>query len=163
MTPARPYGSDERRPDPGDANPDVRRLRLYRQGSCFILAEMLKLLRASNLLAVIAAIMLVVGGVPARAAQTPCNPCPPDCPMMAQMHMGAGASDHGHQAPAKGKPDSSCKPGLACQAFAAAPILSRAAAQVMILTAEVADLSSQARPGGASRPPDPTLRPPRRL
>jgi hypothetical protein len=135
---------------------------LYREGSCFIVAEMLKLLRASNLLAFIAAIMLVIGGAPARAAQAPCNPCPPDCPMMAQTHMGAGASDHGPQAPAKGKADNHCKPGLACQASTPAPILSQAS-QVMILTADVADLSSQARQGRRSRPPDPMLRPPRQL
>jgi hypothetical protein len=118
------------------------------------------MLRARHVLALIATIMLVIGGGPARAAQSPCNPCPPDCPMMSQVHMGAGAQ--GHQTPAKGKADNPCKQGLTCQVSANAPILSQTSVAV-VLTAVEADLRPLSHEGGPSRPPDPTLRPPRQL
>jgi hypothetical protein len=105
--------------------------------------------------------MLVIGGAPARAAVTPCNPCPADCPMMAQM--AKGSADHHAQSPGKsGKADDPCKAGLACQAAFAAPVLPQVSADT-ILTAEAADHLLASWLGGPSRPPDPGLRPPIQL
>jgi hypothetical protein len=118
------------------------------------------MLRARHVLALIATIMLVIGGAPARATQSPCNPCPPDCPMMSQMHMGADA--HGQQAPAKGRADNPCKQGLACQVSTSPLILSQASSG-FVLTVIEADLRPLHPKGRPSRPPDPTLRPPRQL
>jgi hypothetical protein len=115
----------------------------------------------ANLLAVLASIILVIGGAPAWAATTPCNPCPPDCPMMAQM--AKAASHHDTQAPGKsGKADDPCKAGMACQANFAAPLLPAALGET-ILTTESAEHVAAASLGGPSRPPDPGRRPPIQL
>jgi hypothetical protein len=122
-----------------------------------------KLFRASNLLAILAAIMLVIGGAPAWAAASPCNPCPPDCPMMAPMKVAKTSADHHAPAPGKsGKADDPCKSGLACQAAFATPLLPEAAAETL-LTAQAADHRLTSSVGGPSRPPDPGLRPPIQL
>jgi hypothetical protein len=126
-----------------------------------MLGAMLKLLRASNLLALLAAIMLVVGGLPARAALAPCAPCPPDCPMMKQM---ASAMDHHAQAPARGgKPDNPCKQDLLCQAAATATpaILHETGIRFLASATEV--LKPMRPLPATSRPPDPGLRPPIQL
>lgn len=116
--------------------------------------------RLPFLFACLAAIMLVISGTPARAAVTPCDPCPPDCPMMAQMHAAQAAADHHAAAPENGgKAGNPCKPGLACQMGASAPILSETSAPIL-LTTDDAHLSAVHRDGGPSRPPDPRLRPP---
>ena len=103
--------------------------------------------------------MLVIAGAPVRAAATPCNPCPPDCPMMQQ----TAAANHHDQAPAKGGgADNPCKQGLLCQAIAATPAPSQSV-EVRVL-ASAADLGGPARElPAASHPPDRSLRPPIQL
>jgi hypothetical protein len=114
--------------------------------------------RIQVIAALFAAIMLVIAGAPVRAAAAPCNPCPPDCPMMQQ----AAAADHHDQAPAKGGADNPCKQGLPCQAVAAAPAPSQSA-EIRIL-ADAADVGRPARDlPAASHPPDRSLRPPIQL
>lgn len=73
--------------------------------------------RPTFLVALLAVIMLVIAGVPARAAAEPCNPCPPDCPMMQQL-AAEQAADHG-STPAKGKADNPCQQVVACQTITA--------------------------------------------
>jgi hypothetical protein len=122
---------------------------------------MLKLFRASNLLALVAAIMLVVGGAPARAAVDPCDPCPPDCPMMAQI---AKAADHHHQSPAKnGGADNPCKQGALCQASVVAAPAAAAQTGVRFIAIATDVLRPTRQLSPTSRPPDPGLRPPIQL
>ncbi len=124
-----------------------------------MLDAMLKLLRASNLLGLLAAIMLVIGGgTPALALEDACNPCPPDCPMMAQM--AKAAVDHHDQTPGKsGQAESSCKSTVACQSAFAVPLLPQTAAEAVMLGETTAhDLVGALT--ASSRPPDTTLRPP---
>ena len=123
-----------------------------------ILAPMLKL---SRLLALLAAIMLVIGGAPAVAAVQPCNPCPPDCPMMQQM---AGSAEHHSPAPAKGgQAENPCKQGLACQAFAAAVVAPTATQIAFTFTGDAIEHNISDALAAPSRPPDRNLRPPIQL
>jgi hypothetical protein len=107
--------------------------------------------------------MLVITGLPARASESPCNPCPPDCPMMAQMQMAAAAADHHATSPGKsGKAENPCKQGVACQTSAASPILSETPVAIL-LSADAADVYVLNHQGSPSQPPDETLRPPKQL
>lgn len=112
----------------------------------------------SRLLALLAAIMLLIGGAPAFAATQPCDPCPPDCPMMAQMT--TATADHGKAPDPAGKADNPCKPDLACQASATmtAPLM-HAVADVTLTSTRV-DHRLGDPLAAPSRPPDRSLRPP---
>ena len=126
-----------------------------------IVAKMLRQMRATHLLALLAAIMLVIGGVPARASATPCDPCPPDCPMMQQM---AKAADHQAPTPDKGgKPDSPCKSGVLCQALGNAAPASLHVTTVQFIASAAETLTPALQLLPPSRPPDPGLRPPIQL
>jgi hypothetical protein len=121
------------------------------------------LFRTSTLVAFLAALMLVIGGAPARAAANPCNPCPPDCPMMAQIAKASGEADHHAQVPEKsGKAENPCKSGLACQAAFAVPLIPQTAAET-VLAAEAAHHDLIGTLAAPSRPPDRNLRPPIQL
>jgi hypothetical protein len=116
------------------------------------------MLRLSRILALLATIMLVIGGSPAVAASQPCNPCPPDCAMMKQM-----AADHHGKTPDKGgQPDNPCKPGLACQASVSVTAPSVAASFAILTTTRV-DHGGRDQLAASSRPPDRSLRPPIQL
>jgi hypothetical protein len=112
------------------------------------------------LIALMAAVMLVIGGAPTRADASGCDPCPPDCPMMQALAKAAA-----HKA-AKGQPTSQnpCKPSPLCQtavqasapAPAAEPIgYPKFAVAVRHVVANGVDTPS--------RPPDRNLRPPIQL
>jgi hypothetical protein len=119
-------------------------------------------LKASTLFALLAALMLVIAGTPASASASACNPCPPDCPMMAQMEMGMSSADQGHQPDQGGKGDNPCKQGLACASAAvAAPLAQDIAAYAPL--AEIVALYASGDVGGPTHPPDPGLRPPIQL
>jgi hypothetical protein len=111
--------------------------------------------------ALFAAIMLLIGGNPARAASNGCDPCPPDCLMMAQA---AKAMSDQHGAPAHGgKADNPCKPGLLCQATPT-PASLPAASDGPVFVAVAGDLLRPLRQlPASSRPPDRSLRPPIQL
>ncbi len=118
------------------------------------------MLRANTFLALLATIMLVIAGAPARVSATPCNPCPPDCAMTQQM---AASMDHHGKAPEPGGvPDNPCKQSLACQASFAAPALAQVSVAV-VLTADVAEHAPFDPLAAPSRPPDRGLRPPIQL
>ena len=118
------------------------------------------MLRASTLVAFLAAIMLVIAGVPSRAAATPCNPCPPDCAMMQQMATSAAGHD---TAPANGgKADNPCKQGLACQVSTTVTAPAQTIASVT-LTAAAIEHQLGATLAAPSRTPDRSLRPPIQL
>jgi hypothetical protein len=120
------------------------------------------MLRLSRLLALLAAIMLVIGGSPAVAASQPCNPCPPDCAMMKAM--AATAADAHGQSPDRGSPaENPCKHGAICQAAAAAVAEPSVTLVAMVLTARGVDHRRTAALAVPSRPPDPGLRPPIQL
>ena len=107
--------------------------------------------------------MLMIGGASARAEAGPCDPCPPDCPMMAQAAQSAAATGHHAQAPQKrGTAENPCKQALACQASFAAPVLSDGLVTVAIATG-AADHVGLNPLTACSRPPDRTLRPPIQL
>jgi hypothetical protein len=113
--------------------------------------------RLSRIFALLATIMLVIGGVPTVASAKACDPCPPDCPMMKQ-RAAEQAAPHG--APAKGgKADNPCQQMVACQTVTAsvAPseLVTFIALKAASVTHEMFD-PLQAR----SRPPDRSLRPP---
>lgn len=113
------------------------------------------------LLGLLAAIMLMIGGAPARASSNPCNPCPPDCPMMSQM--AKAVSDHHDQAPGRrGKAENPCKANAACQSAFAVPLIPQMAVETVLL-AEITDHDLFGSLAAPSRPPDPTLRPPIQL
>jgi hypothetical protein len=119
------------------------------------------MLRANTLLALLAAIMLVIGSAPAVAAPQPCNPCPPDCPMMQQM-----AASAGHHAPTPGKgsqSDNPCKQGVACTAFAAAVAAPSQTLVAFALGGDAVEHRLADALAAASRPPDRNLRPPIQL
>lgn len=117
--------------------------------------------RVRVLFGLLAAIILMIGGAPASASSNPCDPCPPDCPMMAQVAM--AAADHHEQPPGKsGKAESPCKSTAVCQSAFAMPLLPQSAAETVLLTETTRhDLADQL--AASSRPPDPTLRPPIQL
>jgi hypothetical protein len=115
------------------------------------------MLRLSRILALLAAIMIVIGGAPTVASANDCNPCPPDCPMMKQLAAEQAAS---HSAPAKGrKGDDHCQQMVACQAVTASVASSEqvsfVALSAMSVTHEAFDPLR-----APSRPPDRSLRPP---
>jgi hypothetical protein len=73
--------------------------------------------RISTLAALLAAIMLMIGGGAARAAS--CDACPPKCPMMAQVQTAkAAAHQHAPISGKGGKADDPCKESLLCQGSA---------------------------------------------
>jgi hypothetical protein len=112
--------------------------------------------------AFLAAIMLVIVGAPARAAVSPCDPCPPDCPMMQQM--AAATPDHHGQAHDKGgQAENPCKQGLACQGSAAPVVAPSGALAAVVLTTEAVDHRLAVALAAPSRPPDRSLRPPIQL
>lgn len=109
----------------------------------------------------LAAIMLVIGGLPARASASPCDPCPPDCPMMQHA---AKAADHPAPAPDKGgKPDGPCKSGVLCQALGNAAPAGLHVAEAMFIASPAEALRPSRELLPPSRPPDPGLRPPIQL
>lgn len=120
--------------------------------------EDIPLPRLSVFAAMLAAIMLVIGGAPVRAAADPCNPCPPDCAMMkAQAEM----AQH-QKAPAKAPADSPCKSMAACAVGFAMPVMPES------LTLAAFDPTTVRQPlrnelREPSRPPDRNLRPPIQL
>ncbi len=119
------------------------------------------MLRLRFLLGLLAAITLVIGGAPASASANPCNPCPVDCPMMAQM--AKATSDPHAPAPGKaGNAENPCKSSAACQGAFVAPLIAQAAVETVWL-AEAADHDQVGELVAPSWPPDPTLRPPIQL
>lgn len=116
--------------------------------------------RLRAFLGLIAAIILMIGGAPTSASANPCNPCPPDCAMMAQM---AKAVDHHGQLPGKsGKAETPCKSAVVCQSAFAVPLLPQTVVAAVML-AEITDHDLVGSLAAPSRPPDPTLRPPIQL
>lgn len=110
--------------------------------------------RASIFIALLAAIMLVIGGTPALAS---CDPCPPDCPMMKAMASGDMKAPAHPEKSAK-----SCSMAALCQTVAAAPALPDEA--VVVWFAPQALHHPLANTVFAlSRPPDKALRPPIQL
>jgi hypothetical protein len=113
--------------------------------------------RLSRILALLAAIMLVIGGTPAVASAHDCNPCPPDCPMMKQMAAEQAAN---HSVPGKdGKAENPCQQMVACQTITASVAPSE---QVSFVALSAASVSHEAFDPlqAPSRPPDRSLRPP---
>lgn len=120
--------------------------------------------RANALVALLAAIMLVIAGVPARAAASPCDPCPPDCPMMQQAAKSMTSMDHPGGAPSKGgKSGSPCDQGMACQSAAASVAPPSGAIVTASLTVRDTAHESLDVLAMRSRPPDRSLRPPIQL
>lgn len=124
--------------------------------------------RIRALLGLFAAIILVIGGPPASASATACDPCPPNCRMMASMAQAAGdphaqTPERSGQPPGKtGNVENPCKSNAACQSAFVAPLLLQASVETVWL----AEAAEHDRPGviaAPSRPPDPTLRPPIQL
>ena len=116
--------------------------------------------RANTLLALLVAIILVIGGAPSVATAQACDPCPPDCPMMKQL---AAEQPVSHRAPAKGgKADNPCQQMVACQTITASVAPSE---QVSFIALSAASVSHEAFDPlqAPSRPPDRSLRPPIRL
>lgn len=101
-----------------------------------------------------AAIMLVIGGTPVRASTGPCDPCPPDCPMMAQ-----ASADQAPKAPEGEPAESPCKAMVACVTAMALPTPPQTLA-VAWLTPKNAGLRPANERRAPSRPPDRELRPP---
>lgn len=117
--------------------------------------------RVRVLLGLLAAIILMISGAPVSASTNPCNPCPPDCPMMAQI--AKAAADHHGQAPGNsGKAENPCKSTAVCQSAFAVPLLPQAAVDTVLL-AETTEHDLVGALAAPSRPPDPTLRPPIQL
>ena len=114
------------------------------------------------LLGLLAAIILMVGGAPTNASANPCNPCPPDCAMMAQIRQAAVMADHHQVAGKRDRSESPCKSAAVCPSTFALPLLPQAATETVIL-AEAAEHDLVAALAAPSRPPDPTLRPPIQL
>lgn len=115
------------------------------------------LMRLSTLVGVLAAITLVIAGAGASRASPACDPCPPDCPMMAGETMGGAHADHHGEAPAE-KPGC-CDHGLRTQTSAALPPLFAGDVEIGVAAASVRHdlIDDRAAP---SRPPDRALRPP---
>ncbi len=117
--------------------------------------------RVRAFMGLLAAIILMVSGAPVSASANACNPCPPDCPMMAQM--AKAAAGHHDQAPGRsGKVENPCKSIAVCQSAFAVPLLPQAAVETVLL-AEITEHDLPGALAAPSRPPDPTLRPPIRL
>ncbi|MBI1196235.1 MAG: hypothetical protein GC203_00055 [Phenylobacterium sp.] len=116
----------------------------------------------SALLAFVATIMLVIAGGPSVATAAACDPCPPDCPMMAPAQTSATAMDDHAKAPAKGEAPqkSSCVQAGLCQATTVAPPLAAATVAVLHLPQGAARHDIVSDRTAPSRPPDRELRPP---
>ena len=113
--------------------------------------------RLSRILALLAAIMLVIGGTPAVASAKDCNPCPPDCPMMKQLAAEQAAN---HGAPAKGgKADNPCQQMVVCQTITASVAPPEQASFAALSAASVTHEAFDPLQA-PSRPPDRSLRPP---
>jgi hypothetical protein len=118
--------------------------------------------RISTLAALLAAIMLMIGGGAARAAS--CDACPPKCPMMAQVQTAkAAAHQHAPISGKGGKADDPCKESLLCQGSAVAATAPVQAAAAVVLASTASVLRPLAQLPAASRPPDRGLRPPIQL
>ncbi|WP_394760740.1 hypothetical protein [Phenylobacterium sp.] len=114
--------------------------------------------RVRVLFGLLAAIILVIGGAPANASSNPCNPCPPDCPMMAQI--AHAIADHHDQGKGKsGEAESPCKSTAVCQSAFAVPLLPQTVVETVLL-AETSAHDLVGALAAASWPPDPSLRPP---
>lgn len=116
----------------------------------------------SALLAFVATIMLVVAGGPAVATTAACDPCPPDCPMMAPATPSTAAMDDHGKAPAQGEtPNKSpCLQTGLCQAASVAPPMAAATVAVLYLPRGAAQHDIVSDRAAPSRPPDRELRPP---
>jgi hypothetical protein len=116
--------------------------------------------KLGRILALLAAIMLVIGTAPAIAASQPCEPCPPDCPMMKMLS--ANKAGDAQKAPSD-KRERPCKPGVLCQG--SAPVTPAPPEASVRLTFSFEDVDH--RPAGAPLPashqPDRSLRPPIQL
>ena len=119
------------------------------------------MLKLSRFLALLAAFMLVIGGAPAVASADPCDPCPPDCPMMKQQ--AASAAAHDKVPDANGKADDPCRPSLACQAPVTIATPQTNAVAEVTLTSTLVDFRFGEPLAPPSRPPDRSLRPPIQL
>ena len=115
--------------------------------------------RLRAFLGLLAAIFLVIGGVPASASTNLCNPCPPDCPMMAQM---ADAAANPQMPGKSGNAGSPCKSVVVCQSAFAVVLFAHTTVETVLLT-ETAEHDFIRVLVAPSRPPDPTLRPPKQL
>ena len=113
------------------------------------------LARASFFAALLAVIMLVIGGAPAFASSEPCNPCPPDCPMM----MSQAGMDHHDNAPKQNPAESPCKAMVVCQVAMAMPVLPGETTFATLTSKSVRQPLVNER-FAMSRPPDRDLRPP---
>lgn len=113
------------------------------------------LTRASFLVALLAVIMLVIGGAPARASAGQCNPCPPDCPMMKAQ----AAADQHQKAPSGNPAETPCKAMVVCPTAIAMPVLPEALALTALSPRAVRQRLVNERLA-PSRPPDRELRPP---
>jgi hypothetical protein len=113
----------------------------------------------SRIFALLALIMLVIGGAPAAASAKACDPCPPDCPMMKRLAAEQkAAADHG--TPAKGgKADNPCQRMVACQTVTASVMPSELVSFVALSAASVTHEAFDPLQA-PSRPPDRSLRPP---
>lgn len=116
----------------------------------------------SALLAFVATIMLMIAGGPSVATAAACDPCPPDCPMMAPASASATAMDDHGKAPAQGETPqkSPCVQTGFCQAASvAAPMVGETAAVLPLPRNALRHdlISDRVAP---SRPPDRELRPP---
>lgn len=116
------------------------------------------MLKLSRLLALLATIMLVIGGAPAVAAPQSCNPCPPDCPMMQQL-AAEQATDHRSTPGKSGKADNPCQQMVACQTITATVAPSELVSFVALSAVTVAHPAFDPL-DAPSHPPDRSLRPP---
>lgn len=116
------------------------------------------MLKLGRFLALLAAVMLVIGGAPAVAVGQPCDPCPPDCPMKQQLAV-EQAADQGSGPARDGKADNPCLQMLACQTATAAASPYELVGFLQLSAASVTHpmLNPLQAP---SRPPDRSLRPP---
>lgn len=100
----------------------------------------------------------MIAGAPTVAVAAPCDPCPPDCPMMADLADQAQAGDPSPDG-SEQETGNPCKQTIICQASFVAPLPSmaeEAVARVPVKAAHGAFEPLAAR----SRPPDRELRPP---
>jgi hypothetical protein len=113
-------------------------------------------------LAFLATIMLVIAGGPSVATAASCDPCPPDCSMMAPAQASATAMDDHGKAPAQGETPqkSSCLQTGLCQAASVAPPMATATVAVLNLAQGTARHDIVSDRTAPSRPPDRDLRPP---
>jgi hypothetical protein len=118
---------------------------------------------ANLLLAFLAAIMLVLAGIPARASASACDPCPPDCPIMAKMASGVSMAARAAHPDKPRKSKSDCQQMAVCQAAQTMAALSFEQVRFVRLSVTPVILAQDAEVRRPSRPPDKHLRPPIRL